>query len=177
MADEREFVEFATARGPALFRTAWLLTGDFHAAEDLVQEALGRMYVKWSRVSAADQPVAYAQTVLLRVFLSQRRRRSSGEQPLAPSAVADHADRAPTAAGTRTDDPDLTLRSTLRDALARLDRVDRAVVVLRYWDDLDAATTGDLVGLSADAVRQRCSRALTRLRAELGDDLAHLLAR
>lgn len=172
MDAEREFVEFATSRGPALFRTAWLLTGDFHAAEDLVQEALGRMYAKWSRVAAADQPVAYAQTVLVRVYLSRRRRRSTGEQPLDPTDVADRAGA--------TDEADLALRRTLADALARLDRVDRAVVVLRYWDDLDAAATGVLVGLSPAAVRTRCSRALTRLRDVLGDggtQLADLLSR
>jgi RNA polymerase sigma-70 factor (sigma-E family) len=170
VTSEQAFVELATARGPALFRTAWLLTGDFHLAEDLVQEALGRIYARWSKVAAADQPAAYAHTVLVHVFLSQRRRRSSTERPSDASLLDGMGDR-PGA------DDDVPLRVALRDALAHLDRTDRAVVVLRYWDDLDAPTTGALVGLSPAAVRTRCSRALTRLRDVLGDDLAELLAR
>ena len=68
-----EFTEFAVARTPTLFRTAYALTGDWHRAEDLVQEALGRLYVKWSRVSRADDPAAYARTTLVRLFISDRR--------------------------------------------------------------------------------------------------------
>src|SRR5919206_1877303 len=89
---EAEFVELATARGAALFRTALLLTGDWHAAEDLVQETLGKLYVHWSRVARADDPAAYARTALVRTFLSSRRRRSSTERPRAevdPGAVHD----------------------------------------------------------------------------------------
>ena len=168
MSSEQAFVELATARGPALFRTAWLLTGDYHLAEDLVQEALGRIYARWSKVAAADQPAAYAHTVLVHVFLSHRRRRSSTERPTdraeLPDRVAERGRRPP-------------LRAALADALSRLDHLDRAVVVLRYWDDLDAPATAALVGLSPAAVRTRCSRALARLRAVLGDDLADLLAR
>ncbi len=167
MTSEQDFVELATARGSALFRTAWLLTGDWHLAEDLVQEALGRIYARWSRVAAADEPAAYAQTVLLRTFLSHRRRRSSTERPTDRTEMPDDA----------ANESDLPLRVALMDALGRLDRIDRAVVVLRYWDDLDAPATGALVGLSPAAVRTRCSRALGRLREVLGDDLADLLAR
>ena len=165
MEGEAGYVEFATARGGALFRTAWLLTGDWHLAQDLVQDTLGRLYARWPAVAAADRPEAYARTVLVRLFLSQRRRRSSTERP---TALVDEVP-AP--------DGDSDLRVTLLDALARLDRLDRSVVVLRYWQDLDAATTAELVGLSPAAVRTRCSRALARLREVLGDDLAHLLAR
>jgi RNA polymerase sigma-70 factor (sigma-E family) len=167
VSSEQAFVELATARGPALFRTAWLLTGDFHLAEDLVQEALGRIYARWSKVAAADQPAAYAHTVLVHTFLSHRRRRSSTERP---SDLADLGDRP-------ADSDDVALRVALLAALGHLDRLDRAVVVLRYWDDLDAPATAGLVGLSAAAVRTRCSRALARLRDVLGDDLADLLAR
>ncbi|MEO7982090.1 MAG: SigE family RNA polymerase sigma factor [Sporichthyaceae bacterium] len=167
MTSEQDFVDLATARGPALFRTAWLLTGDWHLAEDLVQEALGRIYARWSRVAAADEPAAYAQTVLLRTFLSHRRRRSSTERPTDRTEIPDDA----------ASEADLPLRVALMDALGRLDRTDRAVVVLRYWEDLDAPATAALVGLSPAAVRTRCSRALGRLREVLGDDLADLLAR
>ena len=167
MSGDQDFVELATARGPALFRTAWLLTGDWHLAEDLVQETLGRVYARWSRVAAADDPAAYVHTVLVNVFHSHRRRRSSTERPTDVSELTEAA----------RSDADISLKVALRDALGRLDRLDRAVVVLRYWDDLDAPATGVLVGLSPAAVRTRCSRALTRLRQVLGDDLADLLAR
>ena len=167
MSSEQAFVELATARGPALFRTAWLLTGDYHLAEDLVQEALGRIYARWSKVAAADEPAAYAHTVLVHVFLSHRRRRSSTERPTDRAEMPDRV----------ASEADLPLRAALADALSRLDHLDRAVVVLRYWDDLDAPATAALVGLSPAAVRTRCSRALGRLRDVLGDDLAELLAR
>jgi RNA polymerase sigma-70 factor (sigma-E family) len=157
------FVELATARSPALFRTALLLTGDWHAAEDLVQETLGRLYARWSRVARADNPAAYAQAALVKTFLSGRRKRSSTERP--------HADVDP---GPTADD-DASLRVTLLAALARLDPADRAVLVLRYWEDLDSPTTAELVGSTPAAVRTRCSRALVRLRDVLGDDLADLL--
>lgn len=166
MTSDQGFLELAAARGPALFRTAWLLTGDWHLAEDLVQEALGRIYARWSKVAAADEPAAYAHTVLVHVFLSHRRRRSSTERP-----TEDVGAGAPGAA-----DSDVPLRVTLLAALARLNRTDRAVVVLRYWQDLDAPATAELVGLSPAAVRARSSRALARLREVLGDDLARLLA-
>ena len=170
MSSEQAFVELATARAPALFRTAWLLTGDFHLAEDLVQEALGRIYARWSKVAAADEPAAYAHTVLVHAFLSHRRRRSSTERPSDASQLAGLGDRP-------GDDDDVALRVALLAALGHLDRLDRAVVVLRYWDDLDAPATAALVGLRPAAVRTRCSRALARLRDVLGDDLAELLAR
>jgi RNA polymerase sigma-70 factor (sigma-E family) len=164
---EAGFVDFAAARSGALFRTAFLLCGDWHLAEDLVQETLGRLYPRWSRVAKADQPEAYAKKVLLRVFLTQRRRRSSHEQPTAGIERVDH----------RVDDVDVSLRLTLLDALSRLERTDRAVLVLRYWEDLDAPTTAALVGMTPAAVRTRSVRALARLRDVLGDSLADLLPR
>lgn len=162
---EGGFVEFAAARSGALFRTAFLLCGDWHLAEDLVQETLGRLYPRWSSVARADQPEAYAKKVLVRVFLSQRRRHSSREQP---TAGVDRVDR-------RVEDADVSLRVTLLDALSQLERTDRAVLVLRYWEDLDAPTTAALVGMTPAAVRTRSVRALARLRDLLGDSLAGLL--
>jgi RNA polymerase sigma-70 factor (sigma-E family) len=164
---EPGFVEFAAGRSAALFRTAWLLTGDWHHAEDLVQETLARLYPRWSKVAGADQPAAYAHTVLVRLFLSQRRRRSTREQP---------TDLLGRTAGS-VEDADTSLRVTLLSALAQLERTDRVVLVLRYWEDLDAPRTASLVGMTPAAVRTRCSRALVRLREVLGDDLADLLQR
>ena len=161
--DTAEFTEFAVARTPTLFRTAYALTGDWHRAEDLVQEALGRLYVKWSRVSRAEDPAAYARTTLVRLFISDRRRRSSTERPTADLG-----------ADEQVPDEDVSLRLTVLAALAQLGPIDRAALVLRYCEDLDAATTADLLGTTPEAVRTRCRRALARLRDVLGDNLTDL---
>ena len=161
-AQTDEFLEFATARGTQLYRSACLLTGgDVHLAEDLVQEALGRMYANWRRVSGAQNPAAYAHTVLVRAFLSYRRRRSSGESP-----VADLPDLVSASA---PDDPEL--RIALLAALGKLSARDRAVVVLRYWEDRSVEETGAILRMTAGVVRAACSRALTRLRGVLGTSL------
>jgi RNA polymerase sigma-70 factor (sigma-E family) len=156
-----EYLEFATSRGSHLYRTACLLSGgDVHLAEDLVQETLGRMYVHWRRVSSADNPAAYAHVVLVRAFLSHRRRRSSGERPVGdlPEAPVSDADPA--------------LRLVLLAALRQLSPKDRAVLVLRYWEDRSVEETASALRMTAGAVRTQSFRALARLRAELGSDLA-----
>jgi RNA polymerase sigma-70 factor (sigma-E family) len=158
-----EYAQFAAARAGHLYRSACLLTaGDTHLAEDLVQEALGRIYVRWNRVSVVGNPAAYAQTVLVRVFLTHRRRRSSSERA---------TDVLPDVAAVGVDTP---LRLTLLDALARLPAKDRAVVVLRYWEDRSIEETADVLNASAAAVRTRCTRALKQLRGLLGEDVGAL---
>ena len=155
-----EYAEFAAARAGHLYRSACLLTaGDTHLAEDLVQEALGRIYVRWSRISVVGNPAAYAQTVLVRVFLTHQRRRSSKERA---------TDVLPEVAAAGVDTP---LRLTLLDALARLPAKDRAVVVLRYWEDRSIEETAGVLNASAAAVRTRCTRALKQLRELLGEDI------
>ncbi|CAM5447879.1 SigE family RNA polymerase sigma factor [Streptomyces canus] len=156
-----EYAEFAAARAGHLYRSACLLTaGDTHLAEDLVQETLGRIYVRWSRISLVGNPAAYAQTVLVRVFLTHQRRRSSRERA---------TDVLPEVAAAGVDTP---LRLTLLDALARLPAKDRAVVVLRYWEDRSIEETAGVLNASAAAVRTRCTRALKQLRELLGEDIA-----
>ncbi|MBX9396836.1 SigE family RNA polymerase sigma factor [Streptomyces sp. TRM72054] len=160
-----EYAEFAAARAGHLYRSACLLTaGDTYLAEDLVQETLGRLYLRWGRVCRAENPAAYAQTVLTRTFLAQKRRRSSTERP---------TDVLPETAAA---DSDTTLRLTLLEALARLPAKDRAVVVLRYWEDRSIQETADAMNTSSAAVRTRCTRALARLRMSLGEDLAEYAA-
>ena len=155
-----EYAEFAAARAGHLYRSACLLTaGDTHLAEDLVQETLGRIYVRWSRISLVGNPAAYAQTVLVRVFLTHQRRRSSRERA---------TDVLPEVAAAGVDTP---LRLTLLDALARLPAKDRAVVVLRYWEDRSIEETAGVLDASAAAVRTRCTRALKQLRGLLGEDI------
>ncbi|MFF5182543.1 SigE family RNA polymerase sigma factor [Streptomyces sp. NPDC000345] len=156
-----EYAEFAAARTGHLYRSACLLTaGDTHLAEDLVQETLGRLYVRWGRMSRVDNPAGYAQTVLTRTFLAHQRRRSSRER--AVESFPDVPD------GSRTDTP---LRLTLLQALGRLPAKDRAVVVLRYWEDRSIEETAGAMNASPAAVRTRCSRALGRLRELLGEDI------
>jgi len=161
--DEGEYLEFAARRAAALYRSACLLSGgDTHLAEDLVQETLGRMYVHWHKAAAADNPAGYAHTVLVRAFLSHRRKRSSTETPREelPDAV--------------TAEGDATVRIVLLDALGQLTPRDRAVLVLRYWEDRSVEETAQALRLSPGAVRTRCSRALERLRGVLGDSLPEL---
>ncbi|MFF5503046.1 SigE family RNA polymerase sigma factor [Streptomyces roseolus] len=162
-----EFLEFASARTGQLFRSACLLTsGDVHLAEDLTQETLGKMYALWGRVSRIGNPAAYAQTVLVRTFLSHQRRRSATERPL--GELPDH-----------TPDPgrDPLLRIALLDALAALPPKDRAVVVLRYWEDRSVEETADALHTSSAAVRTRSTRALGKLRQRLGGSIAEFALR
>ncbi|RPF35924.1 SigE family RNA polymerase sigma factor [Streptomyces sp. TLI_185] len=155
-----EYAEFAAVRAGHLYRSACLLTaGDTHLAEDLVQETLGRLYVSWRRVSRVGNPAGYAQTVLMRTFLTHQRRRSSTER--ATDVLPDVPD----------DGRDMPLRLTLLEALARLPAKDRAVVVLRYWEDRSIEETAQVMNASSAAVRTRCVRALGRLRELLGEDL------
>jgi RNA polymerase sigma-70 factor (sigma-E family) len=159
------FMEFATSCSSRLFRTAWLLTGDWHLAEDLVQETLGKVYGAWTRRSRPDDPAAYARTTLVRTFITHRRRRGSSERP---------TDSLPEIAVPATD---VALRITLIDALARLEPKDRVVLVLRYWEDRSVEETAAELGLSAGAVRSRSFRALDRLRDVLGDSTDDLTLR
>lgn len=154
---DEEFSEFVTARSPQLYRSAYLLTMSPHAAEDLVQTALAKAYAAWWRVRSAHDPVAYVHGVLVKSFLSDRRRRSSGELP-----TPDLPERS----GTDADPAD---RVALLAALAELGPVDRAVVVLRFWEDRSVAQTAADLGLSEAAVKNRSLRALKSLRGLLSD--------
>ncbi len=158
-SDHGEFEEFARARTPQLYRSAWLLCGDGQQAEDLVQETLAKVWLKFRRI---DHPVAYAQTTLTRTFISGRRRRSSTERPTAdlPEVATDDA-----TAGS-------DLRLTLLGALAGLAPADRAVLVLRYLDDLSVEDTAERMGVSEGAVRNRSLRALARVKPLLDDSLS-----
>jgi RNA polymerase sigma-70 factor (sigma-E family) len=166
-ASTEEYKEFAAARAGHLFRSACLLSGgDTHLAEDLVQETLGRMYAVWGRAAKVDNPAGYAQTVLVRTFLTHQRRRSSRESP-----AAELPDRA-----ARTSGGDPALRVTLLTALAALTPKDRAVLVLRYWEDRSVEETAAALEVKPGAVRTRTVRALGRLRQELGGSLSDLVA-
>ncbi|MFI5981095.1 SigE family RNA polymerase sigma factor [Streptomyces sp. NPDC051555] len=164
-AQEDAYLEFVSARAKALYRSAYTLAaGDAHLAEDLVQETFSRIYVHWGRVSRADSPAAYAQTVMVRTFLSLRRRRSTAERPT--GTVPDSADSSA---------HDSTLRITLMDALSQLPPRDRAVLLLRYWEGHTIEETARTLKLSNSAIRSQGTRALARLRALLGESLSDLV--
>ena len=153
--DDAAFTEFAAAVTPRLFRSALLMSGDWHLAEDLVQTTLSKLYIAWPKVEVADSAEAYARGTLTKTFLSHKRLRRSAELP-----QVDLGD-------TDAQQTDSAGRLELFEALRRLDPLDRAVVVLRYWEDRTVADTAQQVGLSDGAVRTRASRALARLREDL----------
>ena len=160
--DRADFEQFARARSHELLRAGWLLTGDRHRGEDLAQETLARVFTRWSRVRAADNPVAYARTILTRIYLDSVRRRSSTEIPVADPPHAQAAT------------PDSDLRQVLVAALRELTPLDRAVVVHRYLLDADVATVARDLSLTENAVRTRASRSLARIREHLGADFVDL---
>lgn len=165
---DEDFTTFVAARAPALYRSAWLLTTSAPEAEDLVQAALAKAFVHWRRVRAADDPAAYVHGIVLKTFLSNRRRRSSGEIPVDTTPDRPSSDRDPTE------------RLALLAALRTLPDLDRAVVVLRYWEDRSVEDTAHALRLSPAAVKNRSLRALARLRVTLSDpelnELAHTKA-
>jgi RNA polymerase sigma-70 factor (sigma-E family) len=157
---DAEFGELVHASWASLYRTAYLLLGDHAEAEDLVQTALAKTYASWSRVRSLEAAPAYARTVLVNTAASWVRRRGwRNERPTAD--LPDH----PAVTG------DLADRPTLVAALATLAPRQRAVVVLRYYDDLSVAEVAAALGCSEGTVKSQTHDALGRLRALLGDSV------
>lgn len=144
-----DFADFAADRMDALFRYAYMLTGNPHDAADLVQEALVRLRSSWPRVRRKHNPESYVRTTITRLHISvwRRRRREhlAGEVPEQPPPVAESP-------------PDLW------DELAKLPKRQRAVLVLRYYEDRSDAEIAEILGISPGTVRSQASRALGKLR-------------
>jgi RNA polymerase sigma-70 factor (sigma-E family) len=158
-----EYERFVRSRTPALLRSAYLLTGDQHLAEDLVQTALARTHRAWSRLHEAGNAEAYTRKVMYHLQASRWRRtrvaeRLSGTVP--ERADGDLGDRVAT-------------RTTLRQALARLTPKQRAVLVLRFFEDRSEAETAEVLGVSVGTVNSQTSRALDRIR-KVAPELADL---
>jgi RNA polymerase sigma-70 factor (sigma-E family) len=151
------FEDYVTARTPMLLRFAYLLCGDRHLAEDLVQEVLIKAHRRWSAIEA-ENPDAYLKQALLHTHLSWRRRRSSSE--VATSTIRD-------AATLDAFDEAHASRADTWSLLATLSPRQRAVLVLRYFEDLDDRRIAELVGSTAAAVRVHAHRGLTTLRETL----------
>jgi RNA polymerase sigma-70 factor (sigma-E family) len=150
--------EFATARATQLFRIAFLMCGDWHEAEDLVQTTLAKLFVAWSRVRSPDNVEAYARRVMVNAYLSQRRLKRNQELPVAAVKEA-------CAPGVDAD-----LRMTLVAALRQLPPRSRAVVVLRYVEDHSIESVAELMGATPAAVKSLNTRGLAQLRDLLGAD-------
>jgi RNA polymerase sigma-70 factor (sigma-E family) len=153
------FEEYVAARGPALERYAYVLTGDAQRSQDLVQTALVKAYRRWSWVVRSGHPDAYVRRIVTTSFLDWRRRRGSREQVLADppeprTTVPDHAER-------------VAVRDEVRRALGTLTPQQRAVLVLRHYEGYDDAAIAALLGCSAGTVRTHASRGAQRLRAVL----------
>jgi RNA polymerase sigma-70 factor (sigma-E family) len=155
--DEAEFRAYAAARMRPLRRTAYLLCGDWHQAEDAVQVVLAKLYAHWDRVDRRDALDGYVRTMLIRATL-EHRRRLWWRRELTTSAVPDVVATAPV-------DPEE--RIVLIQALAKLPPRQRAVVVLRFWEDLDVAQTAAALGCSEGTVKSQTSHGLTALRSLL----------
>ena len=166
MSDDRaSFTAFVAARQHALLRTAYLVTGDRRLAEDLLQDALVKVAARWERLRDGE-PEAYARRILYRDAVSwwRRHRREVLVDLAVPSALP--------AAGA--DDERVTSRLVLAQALARLTVKQRAVLVLRFYEDLSEVETAGLLGVSVGTVKSQTHAALGRLRAT-APELADLL--
>ena len=156
------FMDFVSATAPRLRRTAYLLCGDWHTAQDLTQATLVRVFVAWRRIRDPGSAHAYAQRTLVNTYLSGRRKKSSTE--VVSGTLADQAGPPGT-----TD-----LRLVLMQALGILTPRARTVVVLRYWEDRSVEQVAALLGCSAGNVTSQSTRALAKLRAHLGDSWLEL---
>ena len=157
MADDAAFRAFVQAHGAALLHAARLMTGDHHRGEDLVQTVLTRVYLKWDRI---DTPLAYARRALVTAQIDSTRRRWWGERP---------TEALPEVRATESADIGaVDERDELRRLLAGLNAKERAVIVLRYYCDLSEQETAATLGVPVGTVKSTCSRALSRLRVEIG---------
>ena len=147
--DEQEFTAWAAGVERRLLRSAYLLTGDLHRAEDLVQEALVKVAMRWDRLRDGN-PTAYARTIIVRDNISWWRRRRE--------VLVDEV----TAMAAVSSDPDAAM--VVRRALARLTPAQRAVVVLRHFDDLSVEETAAILKVAPGTVKSQNAAALARLR-------------
>lgn len=158
-ADEA-YLEYVTARVPALRRLAYSLCGDAHQADDLVQETLTKLYLRWSRARAADNVDAYVHTMLVRTFLDEKR--GGWWRVILPGAVPERAAAEPHA--TPED------RAVLRAALAKVPPRQQAVLVLRFLQDLPVDEVAQVLGCSTGTVKSQSARGLATLRRHLGEN-------
>jgi RNA polymerase sigma-70 factor (sigma-E family) len=152
VADDDDFTRFVVESYPSLLRRAFLLVGDHGRAEDLVQTSLTSAYRRWNRVR---DPAAYLRQVMIRTAIGWRARRWTGELPTDPL---------PDSVQVQDGTTDLELADVVRRMLMRLPADQRAVLMLRYFEDCSEAETASVLGCSVGTVKSRASRALSALR-------------
>ena len=160
MTEPPDFAEFVRLRSNSMLRAAWVLTGgDWALAEDLAQTALSEVWRRWDQVSVMEAPDAYARKVMVNTFLRWRGRKSSTE------ISSERPDQSAVTTGgfARVD-----TRESLRLALSELTAKQRAVVMLRYFEDRSEADTAAIMGCSVGTVKSQASKALVRLRKTPG---------
>jgi len=155
---DQEYVEYVTARLPALRRLAYVLSGDSHRADDVVQQTITTLYTRWSKIRQAEHLDRYVRSMLVNTFIDERR--------LAWAKVRLFAEP------PQREDPrsgDVEDRSVLRAALARVPRRQQAVLVLRFIYDLPVTEVAEILGVSTGTVKSQTSHGLTALRRLLGE--------
>ena len=155
-----EFTAYAESASGRLLGTAFLLCGNWHTAEDLTQATLAKVFAAWRRISSRDAVQAYTRRTLLNTYFVDCRRKRRGEVLTPDPAVL---------TGPVVPPPAPELRLELMAALAELPPRARAVVVLRYWEDMSVDQVAALLGCSPGNVKSQSSRALAKLRLLLGD--------
>jgi RNA polymerase sigma-70 factor (sigma-E family) len=153
--DDADFRGFVAARSSALLSFAHVLTGDRRDAEDVVQTALAATALAWHRVRNRDNPEGYVRRAIVTTHLNRQRRRLWRERPTA---------ELPERVDVRTAESDVDERDAMWRALATLAPRQRAVLVLRYYEDLSEADIADVLGCSTGTVKSQAARALERLR-------------
>jgi len=156
---EQEYVEFTGVRLPAMRKLAYVLCGDPHRAEDLVQQTFVKLYTVWRRARTVEHLDAYVRAMLVRAFLNEKRRPWATRVDLTGSVPE-------RAAGNQ---PDVEERTVLRVALSRLPPRQRAVLVLRFLCDLPIADVAELLACSPGTVKSQTAHGLTTLRRTLGE--------
>lgn len=156
-----EFEAFAAGATPRLYRAAYLMVGDHHLAEDLVQDVLTRVYVAWPKIHSTHQ--GYAYRAMAHAVANQRR--WTGRHPARPLRDDD-----PSALASNHADS-VVVRNEVLSALRQLPPGQRVIIVLRYYVDLTEVETAQALGVSVGTVKSQHSRALARLRSVLGEDL------
>jgi RNA polymerase sigma-70 factor (sigma-E family) len=166
--DDADYVAYVTGRLPVLRRVATQLAGDSHRGDDLVQQAITRLYTHWRRASRTENLDAYVYKILLRTFLDERRLRWATVRLRGAPADADHGDRPPVAG--RSEDPAgaVAERLLLRNALATLPSKQRAILVLRFLADRSIYEVAQILDIAPGTVKSQTHDGLNTLRRLLG---------
>ena len=157
--DEERFADFVRAHSASLFRTAYLMTGDYQRAEDVLQSSLVKIYQRWTRIDAMASPLGYARKVVLSQAASWWKKRSSSETPMTlreEPSWGGHLD-------------EVAEHQRVWQAVLALPQRQRAVMVLRYYEDLTEAQIAETLGMAPGTVKSHSHAAIRRLNAALGE--------